>query len=175
MSLHFGTKLMGKVDEVPRMGYVSTQFFHVNYLPIIPTGTYFVLEESGDNFRGVTLPLSFKSILVAWLRAILFIAFIVAVFVAIFAAADQKTARAIGAGVGAVFAVAAFWCTYYLPLVSRASYQRAMDLAERIGLNEEAVLMLEVAYGRKSAAEADLELEQIELRREAAMTTLESH
>jgi hypothetical protein len=174
MSLHFGTKLMGKVDEVPRMGYVSTQFFHVNYLPIIPTGTYFVLEESGDNFRGVTLPLSFKSILVAWLRAILFLAFIVAVFVAIIAAADEKMERAIGAGVGGVFAVVAFWCSYYIPLISRASYQRAMDLAGRIGLNEEAVLMLEVAYGRKSAAEADLELEQIEQRRETAMTPLES-
>ena len=174
MSLHFGTKLMGKVDEVPRMGYVSTQFFHVNYLPLIPTGTYFILEESGDNFRGVNLPLSFKSILVAWLRALLFIGFIVAVFVAIIAAAEQKMPRAIVAGVSAVFAVAGFWCTYYLPLVSRASYHRAMDLAERIGLNEEAMLMLEVAYGRKSAAEADLELEKIEQRREAAVTSLDS-
>lgn len=168
MSLHFGTKLMGKVDEVPRMGYVSTQFFHVNYLPLIPTGTYFILEENGDNFRGVTLPLSFKSILVAWLRALLFLGFIVAVVVAIIAASDQKTPVAITAGTLGVFAVATFWCTYYIPLVSRASYQRAMDLAQRIGLNEEAVLMLEVAYGRKSAAEADLELERIEMRRDAA-------
>jgi hypothetical protein len=173
MSLHFGTKLMGKVDEVPRMGYVSTQFFHVNYLPIIPTGTYFVLEEKGDNFRGVTLPLSFKSILVAWLRAILFLGFIAAVIFAIIAAAEQKTEQMIVLSAAAVFAVAAFWGTYYIPLISRASYQRAMDLAERIGLNEEAVLMLEVAYGRKSAAEADLELEQIEERRAAAVTSVE--
>ena len=175
MSLHFGTKLMGKVDEVPRMGYVSTQFFHVNYLPLIPTGSYFVLEENGDNFRGVTVPLSFKSILVAWMRAILFIGFIVGVIFAIIAVSDKNTAGAIGAGVGSCIAVAAFFGTYYMPLVSKASYHRAMDLAQRIGLNEEAVLMLEVAYGRKSAAEADLELEQIEDRRAAAaaMTSLE--
>ena len=173
MSLHFGTKLMGKVDEVPRMGYVSTQFFHVNYLPLIPTGTYFVLEESGDNFRGVTLPLSFKSILVAWLRAALFLGFIGTVIASIIMFSEHKTPQAIGAGVGGVLIVALFFGTYYLPFISRASYHRAMDLAERIGLNEEAVLMLEVAYGRKSAAEADLELERIEAKREAAMTSVE--
>jgi hypothetical protein len=173
MSLHFGTKLMGKVDDVPRMGYVATQFFHINYLPLIPTGTYFVLEESGDNFRGVTLPLSFKSILVAWLRAALFIGFIVTVIVAIIMFADEKTAEGIGACVGGMLLVALFFGTYYLPFISRAGYHRAMELAQRIGLNEEAVLMLEVAYGRKSAAEADLELEKIELRREAAMTSVE--
>jgi hypothetical protein len=173
MSLHFGTKLMGKVDEVPRMGYVSTQFFHVNYLPLIPTGTYFVLEENGDNFRGVTLPLSFKSILVAWLRAALFVVFIIGIVFAIIAVSDNKTPRAIGAGVASALAVAAFFGTYYIPLVSRAGYHRAMDLAQRIGLNEEAVLMLEVAYGRKSAAEADLELERIEERRASMTTSLE--
>jgi len=173
MSLHFGTKLMGKVDEVPRMGYVSTQFFHVNYLPLIPTGTYFVLEESGDNFRGVTLPLSFKSVCVAWLRALLFIGFIASVIIAIIFVSDQKTPEAIGIGLAGVLAVAFFWCTYYIPFIARANYERAMELAQRIGLNEEAVLMLEVAYGRKSAAEADLELEQIEQRREAAMTSVE--
>ncbi len=171
MALHFGTKLMGKVDEVPRVGHVSTQFFHINYLPLIPTGTYFVLEEQGDNFRGVTIPLSFKSILVAWLRAATFLAFFIAVITTIITVSEKKTPAAIGSGLAAVAAIAAFWGTYYIPLVSRASYDRALDLAHRVGLSDEALLLLEVTYGRKTAEEADLDLEKIEEARAAAMIT----
>ncbi|QDU28774.1 hypothetical protein ETAA8_38790 [Anatilimnocola aggregata] len=171
MALQFGTKLMGKVDEVPRIGHVSTQFFHVNYVPLIPTGSYFILEEHGDEFRGVQLPMSFKSILVAWLRAGLFVGFVAGVIGCIISLAEKRTDGAVGLGVLAAAAMAGFWGTYYIPLVSRASYQRAMEIAERIGLSDETVLMLEVAYGRKTAEEADLELEKIEERRAAATIT----
>ncbi|WP_425613808.1 hypothetical protein NA78x_003652 [Anatilimnocola sp. NA78] len=171
MAIHFGTKLMGKVDEVPRIGYISTQFFHVNYVPLVPTGTYFILEEHGDEFRGVSIPISFKSILVAWLRAALFIGFVIGVIGCIVTIAEKQTGRAIALGSLAALSMAGFWGTYYIPLVSRASYHRAMELAQRIGLSDEATLMLEVAYGRKTAEEADLELEKIEDRRAAAMIT----
>jgi len=171
VAIHFGTKLMGKVDEVPRVGYISTQFFHINYLPLIPTGTYFILEEKGDEFQGVSLPISFKSVLVAWLRAALFLGFVAGVIGCIISFAEKQTAGAISLGVLASLAMAGFWGTYYIPLVSRASYQRAMEIADRIGLSDEARLMLEVAYGRKTAEEADLELEKIEDRRAAALIT----
>lgn len=171
MAVHFGTKLMGKVDEVPRIGYVSTKFFHVNYLPLIPTGSYFILQEQGDQFQGVTIPISFKSVAVAWLRSSTFFMFLFGVIFCVIFLSEKKNGAAIGVGALAALGVALFWASYYIPLVSRASYQRAMDLAHRIGLSDEAVLMLEVSYGRKSAEEADLELEKIEERRAAMMIT----
>lgn len=168
MAVHIGTKLMGKVDEVPRLGHVATQFFHVNYIPLVPTGSYFVLGEAGDEFQGVPIPLSVKSILVAWLRAALFVAFIVSIVFTIIAVADKKTPTAIGIGVGGGLVIAAFCATYYIPLVSRAGYLRALELSQRIGVSDEILLMLEVQYGRKTAVEADLELERMEEQRAAA-------
>jgi hypothetical protein len=165
VAIHFGTKLMGKVDEVPRVGYVSTKFIHVNFLPLIPTGSYFVLDEQGDNFQGVPVPISFKSIAVAWLRSVTFFMFLFGVIFCIIAFSEQKTSQAILTAGVAIAGVVLFAASYYIPLVSRASYQRAMDLAERVGLSDEVVLMVEVAYGRKSAEEADLELERIDERR----------
>ena len=171
MAVHIGTKLMGKVDEVPRLGHVATQFFHVNYIPLIPTGTYFVLHEAGDEFQGVAIPLSAKSILMAWLRAGLFVGFILAIVFTIFAFADKKTPVAVGLGVGGAFVMAAFCATYYIPFISRAGYHRAIELGRRVGATDEFLLMLEVQYGRKSAAEADLELERMEEQRAAAEMT----
>ena len=171
MAVHIGTKLMGKVDEVPQLGHVATQFFHVNYIPLIPTGTYFVLNEAGDEFQGVSIPLSAKSILMAWLRAALFVGFILAIVFTIIAIAEKKTPAAIGIGVCGGLAMAAFCTTYYIPFVSQAGYHRALELGRRVGASDEFLLMLEVQYGRKSAAEADLELEKIEEQRAAATLT----
>ena len=69
MGVH-GTKLCGKVGRVPRVGYVATRFFHLNYLPIIPLGSFAVLEGTHRNgrFSGSPVPLNVRSILVGYLR-----------------------------------------------------------------------------------------------------------
>lgn len=64
----FGTRKFGWVDEVEGLGTVATTFFHVMFVPLIPIGSHLMLDES----RGVSLPLSIKSILVAWVRSALF-------------------------------------------------------------------------------------------------------
>src|SRR5215207_392847 len=70
MVIIWGTTHAGKVDEVPGLFHVVTQFGHLYYIPLIPTGSYIVLEKNNDGgFRGVSIPISFKSWLVAWLRA----------------------------------------------------------------------------------------------------------
>src|SRR4051794_37245825 len=65
-----GTHLFGAVDRVPGLGHVATQFAHVNYLPLLPLGTFIVLEgsEQGDAFRGKRVRLSWKSVLVGYYR-----------------------------------------------------------------------------------------------------------
>ena len=33
----FGSRLYGKVDEVPGIGHVATKFAHFDYMPLVPT------------------------------------------------------------------------------------------------------------------------------------------
>jgi len=73
----FGTRLFGKVDDVPGAFHVATRFFHVSFLPLIPTSSWIVLEDSKESgfmsssWSGVQLPsLSWSSIGMAWLRVL---------------------------------------------------------------------------------------------------------
>src|SRR4051812_36121775 len=73
MYIVWGSKLMGKCDVVPGLFHVATKFGHVYYLPLIPTGSFAVLAQDGTSFRGVPVSMSFKSIMLAWARAITFL------------------------------------------------------------------------------------------------------
>jgi hypothetical protein len=67
-----GTRLYGKVDQVPGLFHLATEFFHIQFVPIGPTRSYVVLHGTGT--RGIRVGLSGKSILFAYLRAILVLA-----------------------------------------------------------------------------------------------------
>lgn len=66
----YGTRLFGQVERAPGLFYISTLFFHVDYLPLFPQRSYLVWEgsESGEQFRGIRLPLNLKSVLAGYLR-----------------------------------------------------------------------------------------------------------
>src|SRR3954451_16881728 len=66
----FGSRLWGKVDEVPGLFHVGTRFGHINFVPLIPMQSYVILSQDGGSVRGVQIPLSGKSILIAWGRAV---------------------------------------------------------------------------------------------------------
>jgi hypothetical protein len=65
-----GQRLCGQVDRVPGLCYVSTLFWHVQYLPLFPLRGYLVREgsEKDEQFQGVRIPLSLKSVLAGYLR-----------------------------------------------------------------------------------------------------------
>ena len=69
----YGKDFFGTVDRVPGEYHVATLFRHVQYLPLVPVGSFLVLEdESGrdtDDCRPI--PLSGKSVSIAYLRALL--------------------------------------------------------------------------------------------------------
>ena len=71
MIIIYGQRNCGKVDKVPNLFYVITKFAQIYWLPLIPLGSYIVLEgsETDQGFKGVQTSLSFKSILAGWLRA----------------------------------------------------------------------------------------------------------
>src|SRR3954466_4220447 len=77
----FGSRLTGKVDEVPGLFHVATRFGHVYYLPLFPLQSYIVLGRDGRRFRGVPIPLNTKSVLLAWARGLPSLAAVVATVV----------------------------------------------------------------------------------------------
>ena len=64
----FGTRLFGWVDEIEGAGIVATRFFHVMWIPLIPMGSVFMVDDE----RGASISLSLKSIVVAWVRSFCF-------------------------------------------------------------------------------------------------------
>jgi hypothetical protein len=158
MVIIWGSMNAGKVDQAPGgMFHVMTQFGHVYYLPLIPTGSYLVLEQNADGFQGMPIPLSFKSILTAWLRAGSIVAMIVTVIMTMIFLADIK-ANPVAWVLPILACLAAFatvFLTYKLKFFTQASYERAKELAGMLGMNEVGLLMLEVAYGRLTAEQAE--------------------
>lgn len=159
----YGTTNAGKVDEVPGgMFHVVTQFGHLYYIPLIPTGSYLVFEKTSDGFRGMSIPLSMKSILAGWARGfcwatILFCGFqIGGAFFGKRAGPNDWIVPLIGATLAAIL----LWLSYIV--FRRARYERAIQLAKLAGYDDVGLLMIEVAYGKMTAAEADLELERRE-------------
>jgi hypothetical protein len=75
MIIIYGQRNCGKVDKVPNLFYVVTQFAHLYWFPLIPLRSYLVLagSEDGESFKGVQTSMSFKSIVIGWLRAVLFV------------------------------------------------------------------------------------------------------
>ncbi len=73
MILIYGQALYGKVDKVPGLFHIGTQFFHLYYIPLWPLGSYLVPAEAEDELQvqGMPLPLCLKSVLAGWVRAAL--------------------------------------------------------------------------------------------------------
>jgi hypothetical protein len=81
MLLIYGKRLFGKVDRIPGLGEVQTQFYHLYWIPLIPIESVFVTGSDGDEIAGAVLfELDGRSVLAAYLRAALVIAAIVAAF-----------------------------------------------------------------------------------------------
>jgi hypothetical protein len=87
-----GFGLFGVVDQVPSVCYVATRFFFVSGIPILPLDSWAVVERkelisfgflaetvtglsltSEGSDKGVQVPFNFKSVLLTYVRAILWV------------------------------------------------------------------------------------------------------
>lgn len=157
----WGTRMMGKVDAVPGVGYVATRFFYLQYVPLVPLETYLVFREVGENIHGVRIPFSPKSILTAWLRTGFAVATLGFVIAAVICFSDRHANRGVAFLFGAALCIAAFVYSYYFGPICRAGYYRAVYLADLANISPEQRLALEITFGRMSAEQADLELARI--------------
>lgn len=71
--LQVGTCLAGDCDEIADVAHVSTKFFHVAQLPLVPLGTVLVVGKAADDgtYTAIDLPFSIKSVSLAYVRAFL--------------------------------------------------------------------------------------------------------
>lgn len=65
-----GERMYGYADRVPGLCYVATQFWHFNFVPLVPLGSYLVMEgsEGEKGFQGKRIGFNAKSLLLGYFR-----------------------------------------------------------------------------------------------------------
>ena|SRR5579871_1834917 len=145
MFISVGEKLFGRVDRVPGHFYVATPFLFFCELPIFPGRSYLVLEGTQvdptvfrkGSFAGYSIYWSFKSILMAWFRALLAVLSIAGVITAalLYLAYFRDTHNprdlniALAGTAVIVVSLGAYLITRWL---ERASPRRVVALARRL-------------------------------------------
>ena len=175
MVIVWGITHVGKVDEVPGgLFHVVTQFSHLCFIPLVPRKSFVVLETYADrSFRGVEIPLSLKSVFAGWLRGWSVAALVATpglLFLGLAALAYGEGQLLLGFSIWFCLAAGitlAMACK--LEYFTQATYERATQLANRVGLSDRELLALEIAYCRISEQQAQAEL----VRREAAQRAAE--
>jgi len=147
----YGHRLFGKVDSVPGLGFVATKFFHIDYVPLVPTECWLVFQQSGKGWRGIRIPMSGKSVLTAWLRTGSVIGIGMGTIGLIVAASSNHADPGEIAAllVFAVVAAGLFAFTKLHKSVAHASYARACELAKLAKLNPNGMAALAAAYGQQ--------------------------
>jgi hypothetical protein len=158
---HFGELLYGKVDVVPDLCHVATRFIHVNFVPVIPLGSEIVVTgtSADGGVQRLKTALSLKSVLIAWVRAGLYLALAAGVIGGVIVTAEYFEKRhgpsptmllvVWGVAAGSMLAL---WLTYKL---TRAGYDRAVQLGAELGLDPTLVEQyLTVAREDRDAAAA---------------------
>jgi hypothetical protein len=131
----FGTRPYGVVDQVPGVIHVATDFLHVNYIPLLPTGSCLYIDPKLTDGEALAVKIGWnvKSILIGWVRSALMLATIGLGFVTIMMAtkAPPNTPpwAALGPLTAAVVSGLLWWLSHR---VTRASAQRAYQLCEPI-------------------------------------------
>lgn len=146
----FGTRLFGEVDEVPGLFAVRTRFFHINFLPLIPTKSFLMFGPE----RGVELSsVQWRSVLASWARVALVVGGAVALIVgAITLGQTGEAAAGIGELLAAALCGAGMWASYRY---TRATRERALELCELAKLPEEARRDVEKHFGKLARGGAE--------------------
>jgi hypothetical protein len=140
----FGTKRYGRVDVVPGLLHVETEFFHLWYLPLVPLRSWIVLPHQRDAWSGVPIPLSFRSVAIAWFRGCCFLLGFAALILASIRWDEWINNKRgpdllVATVIGSIVVVA----VYFVPALFRAADpERAAELARLAGYSADVVARL---------------------------------
>ena len=135
----YGTQLYGKVDHLPGLFYVATQFGHIWFVPLVPVGSYLILDDGKE--RGISIGLSGKSVLFAYGRLALFIGGVIAFIMTLVKGRqfiDDK-ADLLTFMLPVVAVPICFYLLYRSYRNNHPSPQRAVEIAKAAGLPVEIV------------------------------------
>jgi hypothetical protein len=125
------------VDRIPKVGYVATHFLHFHLIPLIPMRSYLVLEPyRADHRFGWPIPLSRKSVLMAWLRPAFLCAVGVSALATLIAVDDVKGKWSddLPSMLSAAALMASILLCAFSILSNRAGFARAVELGARFGI-----------------------------------------
>jgi hypothetical protein len=134
MFVHAGVHLYGKVDQVPGLLHVATEFVHLEFIPLVPLRSFVFLE---GNIERIPVALSGKSVFFGYLRAALVLGAVALLLTALVSVANglgvrENSAIVFWTTLAAAFVCVVVCCASY-PL-SRADPLRAWRVAMSAGL-----------------------------------------
>lgn len=163
-----GEALYGKVDVIPGVGHVATVFYHAMFVPLIPKATYCVAPDTGsgvleDRYLGTPMPLDKRSVAMGYAEGVCLALLVAGVVIAIERYLQGATT---GLLVGLGLLVVGGFLLFGLRTVfcKVASYERASEVAKRIGMRSEHLIALELAYGKIDESEAHAQLDALQAK-----------
>lgn len=152
MIVFYGQRLYGSVDAIPGLCDVQTEFFHIYWMPIVPLGSYAVVGESEDGFQGTRVPLCWKSVFKAYLSLICGLPAVVS---GVMFLTSMGSPHGLNLAALVTFLVAAGGLVGANALGGNADYNRALELADHMKLNDYGRTVLDLQYGQISQAVAE--------------------
>uniref|UniRef100_A0A7R9Z3L7 Uncharacterized protein n=1 Tax=Pseudictyota dubia TaxID=2749911 RepID=A0A7R9Z3L7_9STRA len=152
----FGTRFFGDTDAVPGLFYVSTKFFHVDFIPLFPIASYIVLRRRVLSVQGVEIPLSLKSIAIAWLRFLAVAGAAASLIWLMVSVADDSDDHKVidvilPTSIFLAAVIAASLALFHKSL-RNASYERATELASKLGAaGPRAQVLVDRHFGRNTS------------------------
>ncbi|QAT87459.1 MAG: hypothetical protein EOO72_07010 [Myxococcaceae bacterium] len=148
----FGSRLYGKVDEIPGLGYVATKFGHINFVPLIPLEGWLVTAEEGNGWRGQAIAMSGKSVLVAWARMLFIVVGLGSLLFGFLSFTNLESTNAILLGLLGLACIGGLIASYKWRWVTHASPERALEIAQEAGISVEGLAQLRRLYATPEAA-----------------------
>jgi hypothetical protein len=145
----YGQDIYGSIDRVPGFFRIGTRFYHVYYVPLIPIGTFVVLQQQGKHFRGIQIPLNAKSVMLAYgvgLLAAIWVFAALCTMIVIAAGREGANPYIPGAIAGVSFAL---WLVFLaISLRQKVSYERACQIGLIAELSTAGWEKLNALYGK---------------------------